>query len=137
MAAPLLVTKFILKTDIELVLISGGVGLVVSMLLLVLVSARESYYKKITTMTPTMLEIKADGIVIDSEEFISKGLIKFVNITPGFMRTLTKIKIKSVYGKTKFVVDSIEGNDKSEHNRMVKVLEFWCDINQITYNEDD
>ena len=135
--APILITKFLIKTNIEIMLLSGGVGLVIALIILVWLSGRENYYKKLATMTPTMIEIKSDGIAINSEEFLHKGAIKFVNITPGFMKTLTMVKVKTSYGRVKFIVDAIEGNDKSENNRLVKVLEFWCDYNQITYNEGD
>lgn len=134
---PVIVAHFVIKLDLQLIYIILGISIVVALMIFFTCGIRSNIYKKMTSMTPTMFEIKEDWLVINSEEFLHKASIKFVNITPSFMDTLTMIRIKSVYGNIKFYVDASEGNNVNENNRLISVLEFWCDFNQITYNEGE
>ncbi|MCQ2482653.1 MAG: hypothetical protein MJ153_04130 [Clostridia bacterium] len=136
-AVPALLCKFVAGGDLNDIIVMCFIGLFLSFFVFLWARRIFSAVSKVQRRSATSVEIKRNGIEINEEQLVRKDDIKYISISSSLVSGVTAVKIKGVSYNMKLYFDSVEEPDSKEEQRMMKTLEYWCDINRITYSEEE
>lgn len=136
-AVPAYVCKFFAGGSQRDVMLMAVIGAVLGVLVLIRANSVVKYYDKVIVRSPNEIEIKKRSILINNEKLINKEDIKYVDVSDGPGDGTIGVQIRTLSGMVKIYFDKSEEPDKSETIHMLRTLEYWCDINQITYSGGD
>ncbi len=136
-AIPALLCKFVAGGDLNDIVVMCLIGVFLSIFVFLWARRIFSSVSKVQHRSAKSIEIKRNGIEINEEQLIRKEDIKYISISSSLVSGVTAVKIKGVSYNMKLYFDSIEEPDSKAEKRLIKTLEYWCDINRITYSEEE